>query len=539
MPPWRPVPGVNKYLNDRSLTATQIDLLARWIDAGTPVGDARHVPAAPVWPDGWQLGHPDLVVSLSEGYALPADGPDVYRNFVIPLPTRQTRFVNGWELRAGTRAIHHAILNIDRLGLARARDEREPGPGFSGLDVGNVQSPEGFFLVWTPGKVPTPRSRETSWRIDAHTDLVLQLHMQPSGKPEMIRPSIGLYFADAPPTVPQFVLRIGDDPIDIAPGDPHYVLSSTYVLPADVEIRSVFPHAHYIARKVRVWATPPGASAKDLLRIDDWDFAWQDQYVFAHPLRLPAGSILGMEFVYDNSSGNPRNPNHPPRRVTTGERSIDEMGNVTFEVVPLGPNGMALLRESKYRLLADRDPSARNLYNLANALADLGSIDEAVARYRRAIEIDPTLSPARYNLAGLLMKRGEIDSAIEELERVIARRPDADARVNLGAALEMKGRLDDAITQYRSALSNEPESAVAHGALALALLKKSDVPGAIDEFERGLALDPNNWLAHYYLGNALRDRGRIDEATIHYRRAAELQPGAREPREALAALSSP
>lgn len=537
MPPWRPAPGVAAYRNDRSLTQAQIDLLARWVDAGTPVGDAHSIPAPPTWPGGWQLGEPDLVVQMPEAYELPADGPDVYRNFVIPTPVDRARYVNGWELRTGTRAIHHAILNIDRMGLARARDARDPGLGFGGLDPGDVQSP-GFFLVWTPGKVPAPRSPDFSWRIDEHTDLVLQLHMQPTGRPEHVRPSIGLYFTDRPPDRAQFVLRIGDPWIDIAPGDPHYVIRSTYVLPTDVEIKSVFPHAHYLARKVRVWVTLPDGRSADLLRIDDWDFAWQDQYVFAEPVQLPKGSTLGMEFVDDNSSANPRNPSQPPRRVTTGEQSTDEMANVTFEVFPLAPDGLALLRESRYRELLGRMESPRGHYNLANALADLRRTDEAIAEYRRAIELDPGFAMARFNLSNLLAAHGQDDEAIDQLRRALAAKPDyLDAHVNLGVELQKKGRLDAGIAQLRAAVACDAHSPVAHDALGLALEKKRDLAGAAEQFEAGLALEPGNWLAHYHLGNVLRDRGETGGAAEHYRRALELKPDAQGPRDALEALA--
>jgi tetratricopeptide (TPR) repeat protein len=509
MPPWRPAPGVAEYLNDRGLTPTEIDLLARWIDAGAPLGDAREVPPEPTWPEGWQLGEPDLVVQMPEAYELPADGPDVYRNFVIPAPlVNHPRFVNGWELRTGTRAVHHAILNIDRLGIARARDARDPGLGFSSLDPGGAQSPDGFFLVWTPGKVPAPRTQETAWRLDDHTDLVLQLHLQPSGKPEHIRPSIALYFSDRPPTVPQFVLRVGDAPLDIAPGDPHYVMHAGYALPTDVAVRSVFPHAHYLARTMHVWATVPAGDEKQLLRIDDWDFAWQDQYVFEQPVLLPAGSRIEMEYVYDNSDANPRNPSQPPRHVRTGEQSTDEMGNVTFEVIPLAPGGLALLRESKYRLLLQGEDSARNEYNLANALADLGRREEAEAHYRRAIELDPQLAMARYNLSLQLSAEGDVDGAIAQLRRAIATKPDyVDARVNLGAALEKKGHLGEAIAQYRAAVASDPRSALAHDALALALAHQGDRAEAIEQFRQGLAIEPANALALRYLNELLADAG--------------------------------
>src|SRR5262249_9294895 len=160
----------------------QRDMLARWIADGTPRGDGD-APPPPVWPTGWTLGEPDAIVELPEAYTLRADGKDEYRNFVIPAPVRGNHFVSAWDFKPGTRVIHHAIVNIDRMGLMRERDAKDPGPGFAGMDPGNVQSADGFYLVWAPGKIATPPDPSIAWRIDEKTDLVLQLHMQPSGKP--------------------------------------------------------------------------------------------------------------------------------------------------------------------------------------------------------------------------------------------------------------------------------------------------------------------------------------------------------------------
>jgi tetratricopeptide (TPR) repeat protein len=259
---------------------------------------------------------------------------------------------------------------------------------------------------------------------------------------------------------------------------------------------------------MRVWATSPVGEPKELLQIDDWDFAWQDQYVFAQPVLLPAGSRLEMEYVYDNSDANPRNPSHPPRRVRTGEQSTDEMGNVTFEVVPLAAGGLALLRESKYRSLLAVEDSARNEYNLANALADLGRREEAEAHYKRAIELDPQLANARYNLSLQLSAAGNVDGAIAQLRRAIATKPDyVDARVNLGAALEKKGQLGEAIAQYSAAIASDPRSALAHDALGLALAHQGNRAEAIAQFRAGLKLEPENALARRYLNELLADGG--------------------------------
>jgi tetratricopeptide (TPR) repeat protein len=288
----------------------------------------------------------------------------------------------------------------------------------------------------------------------------------------------------------------------------HHLIHASYTLPTDVAVRSVFPHAHNLARTMHVWATSPVGEPKELLQIDDWDFAWQDQYVFAQPVLLQAGSRIEMEYVYDNSEANPRNPSHPPRRVRTGEQSTDEMGNVTFEVVPLAPGGMALLRESKYRSLLAIEDSARNEYNLANALADQGRREEAAAHYRRAIELDPQLANARYNLSLLLSVAGDVDGAIAQLRRAIATKPDyVDARVNLGAALEKKGHVGEAIAQYRAAIASDPRSALAHDALGLALMNQGDRAGAIEQFKQGLVIEPENALARRYLNELLAQAG--------------------------------
>jgi Tfp pilus assembly protein PilF len=537
MPPWKPAPGVAHYADDRSLPADQASLLLRWLEGGTPLGDAKQVPPAPVFKGGWQLGTPDLIVE-PEAYDLPPDGTDVYRNLVIRTPLQETRFIAAWEILPGTRAIHHAILNVDRMGLARLKDAQDPGPGFGGLDPGQAQSPDGFYLVWTPGKSPSTPSRDTAWRLDAHTDLVLQLHMQPIGRTETVRPKIGLYFADHPPTRKQMVIRIGDRPIDIAPGDAHYVVTADYVLPASVEVVNVFPHAHYLARTVRTWATLPDGSDRGLLRIDDWDFSWQDQYTFAQPIPLPAGTTLHMEFVYDNSAANPRNQSVPPIRARTGERSVDEMGNVTFQVFPTDPRGMAALRLVQYQAAVAATDSAQSRYNLANALADLGHADEAIASYRRAVELEPAFALARFNLSGLLAARGDVDGAILELTRALESRPGyADAHLNLGNLLGRKGQAVAALAEFRAAVASDDRSALAHAALGLALEKQHDPAGAIDQFNAALAIDPANGRVHECLGDALRDRGQAEDAAAQYRRAIELMPNAPGPRASLAALT--
>jgi hypothetical protein len=426
MPPWKPVPGAVAYANDRSLSDEQIGVVQRWVAAGAPPGKLAEAPAPPTFDSGWQLGQPDVIVQLSEPYHLPpasGSGSDVYRNFVIPAPVRGARYVKAWEFRAGTRVIHHAILNLDRNRWARQRDAEDAEPGFAGMDPGNLQSPDGFYLVWTPGKSPTPPSEGMAWTIDGETDMVLQLHMRPSGKAELVNPTIGLFFAERPPTQLRFTLRIGDVPIDIPAGESNYFIKDSYSLPADVEVLSLFPHAHYLAQRMRCWATLPDGQVRWLLRIDDWDPSWQEEYVLARPLELPAGSTIAMEFSYDNSAANVRNPNRPPKEVKTGERTVDEMGNITFQLLVPSAGDKLKLRESKYRRQLALGESARGHYNLANVLAEEGRTDDAIAHYQRAVALEPALVPAHFNLGLMLMRRRDPKSAAAEFQTVLALEP--------------------------------------------------------------------------------------------------------------------
>ena len=459
MPPWRPVPNyAPPYANDRSLAAPDIAAIQRWVAAGAPEGIAADTPPLPTWPAGWQLGVPDLVVEMPAPYALAADGRDVYRNFVFPTQLPGSHWVAGWEMRTNGAAIHHAIVNVDRHGWARRRDAEDAEPGYPGMDPGDLQAPDGFYLVWTPGKVPSPPIAGTAWKLDAGIDLVVQLHMLPSGRPQIVQPTIGLYFTDQPPTRARITIKIGEPYIDIPAGKRDYTITDTYALPADTNVLGLFPHAHYLAKKMRVWATEPDGTNLGLLAIDDWNFAWQEEYSFVTPPRLPRGTVVHMEFTYDNSADNERNPNQPPQRVTSGERSVDEMGNVTLELSPHDPADMEKLRESKYRGLVARAPNdARAHFNLANTLSRETRIDDAVAEYRTAARLDPKLAPAQFNLGNLLQQTGKSRDAIAAFEAALKAQPAfPEAELNLGDALARTGDVAGARAHITRSLELRP-----------------------------------------------------------------------------------
>ena len=164
---------------------------------------------------------------------------------------------------------------------SRRLDERDPLPGYGGGMCAAADYPPGQMLGWTPGQRPRLAPDGTQWAIDPGSDLVVQLHLQPTGKPEAVQVSVGLFFTDAPPTRTPVGVRLGSERIDIAAGDSSYVVSDSYTLPVDVELLAIQPHAHNLARRMSVAATLPDGTKQSLIAIADWDFRWQEIYRYA------------------------------------------------------------------------------------------------------------------------------------------------------------------------------------------------------------------------------------------------------------------
>jgi hypothetical protein len=211
------------------------------------------------------------------------------------------------------------------------------------------RSPSGRFLGWTPGKTPAFEREGMAWPLDPQTDAVINAHLMPTDKPELVQFQIGLFFTDKRPVVDPVMLRLGSELIDIPAGDKDYPVNARYMLPVDVDVLSVYPHAHYLATDMRAFAVLPDGSIKWLVWIKQWNFNWQDVYVYASPIHLPRGTLLSMRYTYDNSADNIRNPNRPPRRVTYGPRSSDEMADLWLQVVPQNAADAAVLEQDRLR----------------------------------------------------------------------------------------------------------------------------------------------------------------------------------------------
>jgi hypothetical protein len=329
MPPWKAVHG--DFAGSRALSAKDRSLLLRWLKAGAPLG-LKPEPAPPQFRAGWQLGEPDLVLEMPQPFQVPADGGDLYQCFVIPVAVG--RYVRAWEFQPGARAtVHHALFFTD--GSKGARKRAEAGGGtYSCFGVPGFL-PSGSLGGWSPGFAAFESPAGTASRLQAGHDLVMQIHYHPTGRAETDRSRIGLYFAATPPTRKIMDVGLVSRLIDIPAGDAAYKVRDHFTLPIDVEVTGVIPHAHYICKRMLGWAVLPNGRKQTLIEIADWDFNWQEQYRYRKPFILPAGTRVEMEFTYDNSAANPRNPSRPPKRVEWGPDTTDEMAGLHIQVIPV------------------------------------------------------------------------------------------------------------------------------------------------------------------------------------------------------------
>ena len=296
MPPWNVEPGIGRFEGQRVLTDTELSMIESWVAAGTPEGNAAETPTLPTFPDGWLLGTPDLIVTPPESFTLTATPNDAFRIFAIPLPVSQRTYVRGIEFHPGNpRVVHHANIRVDRTGASRQLDAQDPLPGYDGLMPRSAEYPDGHFLGWTPGQVAPLVAPDLAWTLEPGSDLVVQLHMQPSGAVEDVRPVIGLYFSKTPPVQTPSILRLGSQGIDIPAGEGHYVIRDAYTLPVDADLLAIQPHAHYRAKEIVGTAQFPDGTTRRVMHIRDWDFRWQHVYRLVEPLPLPKGTRLSMD----------------------------------------------------------------------------------------------------------------------------------------------------------------------------------------------------------------------------------------------------
>jgi hypothetical protein len=381
MPPWKADKGDVVFRNERHLTADQIGVLERWVQAGMPEGDPAQAPVPPTFAGDWSLGKPDLVVKMPKAFHVPAEGRDVYRTFAVALNLQEDRWVKAIDFRpSAPSVVHHTLFFLDTTGTAAKKEAASGEVGFPGgmgalgrlggrdrrggllgglSGEGGAQAGGlGGLGGWALGAQARSLPSGLAYHLPRGSDLILSTHFHPSGKAEEEASTVAFYFADKPPVQrftglqvpPLFGILSG---IDIPAGKKDFTIEDSYVLPVGVKAFGIGAHAHYLAREFTVTAALPSGKTLTLLHIPDWDFGWQEQYAFKDFLDLPKGTKIHTRITYDNSADNPRNPTSAPRRVRWGKESTDEMGSITLQVVAAKEDELPRLQNDYRQHLRD------------------------------------------------------------------------------------------------------------------------------------------------------------------------------------------
>ena len=336
MPPWKPAAGVGpKLKHDQSLTPAEIAVLEAWADAGAPEGDPKQMPPPFKAPTDWKLGTPDLVLVPAEDFAIPASGPDVYRCFVVPTNLVRETFVTAIDFRPGNRrVVHHISAYIDTTGAARERDKAEPGPGYASFSGPGIPLFE-ELCFWNAGHEASHLPKGVGLRLPLQADIIIQVHYHPSGKAEVDRTRLGLYYARDPIRQALHWNQVSNMEFRLPAGKAAIEVEGTWFVPADVEALAVSPHMHMLGHDMRMFVKFPNGRTQDLIHIANWDPAWQNTYYFSQPIAIPKGSVVKVLAHFDNSA-HPRNPSQPPKLVKWGPSVSDEMCDGFIAVVKKG-----------------------------------------------------------------------------------------------------------------------------------------------------------------------------------------------------------
>ncbi|MHB1423951.1 MAG: redoxin domain-containing protein [Gemmataceae bacterium] len=353
MPPWKPVEGL-AFHGERKMSDEDINKLAAWVDGGTAEGDPKDAPPPRAFVEGWQLGQPDLILTLPEEMTVGASGPDLFRCFVLPTKLSEDKFVTAVEVRPGnSRILHHTLNYFDTSGkgrelekVARKKEDdkqADRGPGYTaamGLGFRAAPGQVGDLGGWAPGNVAHHLPDGYGYFLPKGADVILQIHYHRDGRVEKDRTSIGLHFAKGGQTKPWKDIVLPGRFQTIPAGQERYRVQGGLEVLEECKLYSVMPHMHMLGREVKVTLTQPGGKPTTLVFINDWEYNWQETYFFKEPILLKPGARLEVESIYDNSDKNPNNPFSPPQVVKFGEQTTDEMCYVFFGATSETPRGI-------------------------------------------------------------------------------------------------------------------------------------------------------------------------------------------------------
>jgi hypothetical protein len=313
MPPWHADPKYGHFSNDRRLPKEELDTLLSWLDTGMLLGDKKDMPPARTYADGWVIGKPDVVFELPEEQTVQASGTVPYQYFITPTNFKEDVWIQAAEARPGNRAVVHHIIVSFRDPKSK---ERSGGRGFG----------DGFIVGTAPGDMPLILPPGMARRIPAGSDLVWQMHYTPNGKEAKDKSQVGFVFykEKEPPRWLAQTRGISNGDFRIPAGASNHLVESEWVFPRDTLLLSFMPHMHLRGKDFEYKVIYPDGRSDILLSVPRYDFAWQTSYREAQALHLPKGTRMHCTAHFDNSTGNPANPD-PKKDVTWGDQTWEEM----------------------------------------------------------------------------------------------------------------------------------------------------------------------------------------------------------------------
>ena len=310
MPPWTADAPHGVFKNDPRLSQQDVDTIAAWVDAGAPRGDYRDLPAAPRFADGWTIGTPDAIFTMTEDFKVPAEGTIPYQYIRVPTNLTEDKWIQAIEFRPSNRAVvHHIIASAQPAGQA-PNDERTPGRVGLGGITPNM-----------PGEVYEPG---VARKLPAGSDIILQMHYTTNGAATVDRTSVGVIYAKEPPKQALgggMILNVG---FTIPPGADNHEVKAVQTLQRDTVVTSLMPHMHMRGKDMTYVAHYPDGRTETLLSVPKYLFDWQIVYDFTQPKVLPKGTRIEVTAHFDNSTRNAYNPD-PTQTVRWGDQTWEEM----------------------------------------------------------------------------------------------------------------------------------------------------------------------------------------------------------------------
>ena len=342
MPPWPPNPEYNSLAHERLLTQEEIQLITEWANSGTPEGPGLP-PQEPIYTADEAITDPDLELVMDE-YTISTIGVDVFRCFVIPTSLNEDVFITELEIVPGNReAVHHVMLYKDETNVPVQLDNAEPGPGYTSF--GSTGSEWSIPVAgWNPGQGKKVFPDGMGIRIPAGANMVMQIHYPGTANGQVDQSKVNIRYTTEPLReihLSSFIhhFDLNEGALTIPPNEIR-TFTGNYTLPIqqDITLLDVNVHMHLLGDSAISYAILPNNDTIPFVEISNWDFHWQGFYDFRQPIRIPGGTTFYGSCTYNNTNGNPDNPNSPPETVNMGDASDDEMMLVFFSYLDYEPD---------------------------------------------------------------------------------------------------------------------------------------------------------------------------------------------------------